>query len=41
MNYSMICKQHRHQIKRFWFCQKRNFVMPVSGEQIIRAVYKL
>ena len=36
MLYTMICKQHRHEEKRFWFCQERQFVMPVSEKQIIR-----
>ena len=35
MTYTMICKQHRHEGKRFWFCQERCFVMPVSAKQII------
>jgi len=36
MLYTVICKQHRHEEKRFWFCQERRFVMPVSEKQIIR-----
>ena len=36
MLYTVICKQHRHEEKRFWFCQERQFVMPVSEKQIIR-----
>ena len=35
MLYSMICKQHRHEEKRFWFCQERRFVMPASELQIV------
>ena len=35
MLYVMICKQHRHEEKRFWFCQERQFVMPVLEKQII------
>ena len=35
MIYVMICKQHRHEQKRFWFCQERQFVMPVSEKQIM------
>lgn len=35
MLYAMICKQHRHEEKRFWFCQERQFVMPVSEKQIM------
>ena len=34
MLYMMICKQHRQEEKRFWFCQEREFVMPVSEKQI-------
>ena len=35
MLYVMICKQHKHEQKRFRFCQERHFVMPVSEKQII------
>ena len=35
MLYTMICKQHRHEEKRFWFCQERQFVMPVLEKQIM------
>ena len=35
MIYAMICKQHRHEEKRFWFRQERPFVMPVSEKQIM------
>ena len=35
MIYATICKQHRHEQKRFWFCQERQFVMPVSEKQIM------
>ena len=35
MAYTMICKQHRHEEKRFWFHQERRLVMPVSELQII------
>ena len=35
MTYMMICKQHRQEGKRFWFCQERGFVMPVSEKQIM------
>ena len=37
MLYAMICKQHRHEEKRFWLCQERRFVMPVSEKQIMSA----
>ena len=36
MLYTMICKQHRHEKERFWFCQKRLFVMPVPEKQVIK-----
>ena len=35
MTYTMICKQHREEEKRFWFCQERWFAMPVSELQVI------
>ena len=35
MLYVMICRQHRHEQKRFWFCQERLFAMPVSEKQIM------
>ena len=35
MMYAMVCKQFRKEETRFWFCQKRCFVMPVSAKQII------
>ena len=35
MTYTMICKQHRQEEMRFWFCQERGFVMPVSEKQIM------
>jgi hypothetical protein len=35
MMYAMVCKQFRKEEKRFWFCQERCFVMPVSAKQII------
>ena len=35
MMYAMVCKQFRKEEKRFWFCQKRVFVMPESAKQII------
>ena len=35
MLYTMICKQHRHEEERFWFCQERQFVMPVLEKQIM------
>ena len=35
MLYTMICKQHKHEEKRFWFCQERQFVMPVLEKQIM------
>ena len=35
MLYVMICKQHRHEEERFWFCQERRFVMPVLEKQIL------
>ena len=39
MTYMMICKQHREGEKRFWFCQEREFAMPVPEKQI-RSVTK-
>ena len=33
--YAMVCKQFRKEEERFWFCQERCFVMPVSAKQII------
>ena len=33
MMYAMVCKQFRKEEKRFWFCQERCFVMPVSAKQ--------
>ena len=38
MIYAMICKQHRHEEKRFWFRQERSFVMPVSEKQIMQSI---
>ena len=35
MIYAAICKQHRHEEKRFWEHQKRQFVMPVPEKQIM------
>jgi len=35
MLYVMICKQHRHEQKQFWFCQERQFIMSVSEKQIM------
>ena len=35
MMYVMVCKQFRKEEERFWFCQKRVFVMPESAKQII------
>ena len=35
MMYAMVCKQFRKEEERFWFCQERSFVMPVSAKQII------
>ena len=35
MMYAMVCKQFRKEEERFWFCQERCFVMPVSAKQII------
>ena len=37
MMYAMVCKQFRKEEERFWFCQKRVFVMPESVKQIIHA----
>lgn len=34
MLYVMICKQNRHEQKRFWMFQERQFVMPVLEKQI-------
>ena len=31
MTYTMICKQHRHEEKRFWFYQERRFVIAQFG----------
>ena len=36
MMYAMVCKQFRKEEERFWFCQERRFVMPVSEKQIIQ-----
>ena len=41
MLYTMICKQHRHEEKRFWFCQERQFVMPVLEKQIMQGIEAL
>ena len=41
MLYVMICKQHRYEQKRFWFCQKRQFVMPVSEKQIMSVIERI
>ena len=38
MIYAAICKQHRHEQKRFWFFQERQFVMPVSEKQIMPVI---
>ena len=35
MLYMMICKQHRQEEERFWFCQERQFDMPVLEKQIM------
>ena len=36
MMYAMVCKQFRKEKEeRFWFCQKRVFVMPESVKQIM------
>ena len=35
MMYAMVCKQFRKEEERFWFCQERCFVVPVSAKQII------
>ncbi len=35
MIYAAICKQHRHEQKRFWVCLERQFIMPVSEKQIM------
>ena len=35
MMYTMVCEQFRKEEERFWFCQKRVFVMPESAKQII------
>lgn len=34
MTYITVCRQHRHEEERFWFCQERQFVMPVLEKQI-------
>ena len=41
MLYVMICKQHRYEQKLFWFCQKRQFVMPVSEKQIMPVIERI
>ena len=33
----MICRQKRHEEKRFWFCQKRVFVVPVREADRLHA----
>ena len=35
MMYAMVCKQFRKEEERFWFCQERQFVMPVLEKQIM------
>ena len=35
MTYTMTCKQHREEEKRFWFCQERGFLMPVSEKRML------
>ena len=35
MTYTMICKQHREEEKRFRFCQERGFVMPMSEKRTL------
>ena len=35
MTYTMIYKQHRQEEKRFWFCQERGFLMPVSEKRTL------
>ena len=35
MMYAVACKQLRQEEERFWFCQERCLVMPVSAKQII------
>ena len=37
MMYAMVCKQFRKEEERFWFCQKRVFVMPLSAKQTMPA----
>ena len=41
MLYVMVCKQHRHEEKRFWVCQERQFVMPVLEKQIMPGIEAL
>lgn len=41
MIYATICRQHRHEQKWFWFCQERQFVMPVSGKQIMLVIEEI
>ena len=38
MRYTMICKQHRHEEERCWFCQERYIVMPVLEKQILQNI---
>ena len=35
MMYAVASKQFRQEEERFWFCQERCLVMPVSAKQII------
>ena len=35
MMYAVACKQFRQEEERFWFCQERCLVIPVSAKQII------
>ena len=40
MTYITICREHRQE-ERFWFCQERQFVMPVSEKQIMPATVEI
>ncbi len=34
----MICKKNEHEAKRFWGAQERLLIIPLSEEQILRAI---
>ena len=34
----MICKKNENEVKRFWGVQERLLTIPLSEEQILRAI---